>query len=58
MTMKAIGDIASHRLTQEQLACEFSDVAPLLDATAAAAAAVASSSGATSENSHASCSCV
>ncbi|SAK74785.1 NAD(P)-dependent oxidoreductase [Caballeronia ptereochthonis] len=39
MTMKAIGDIASHRLTQEQLACEFSDVAPLLDATAAAAAA-------------------
>ena len=38
MTIK-IGDIASHRLTQEQLACEFSDVAPLLDATAAAAAA-------------------
>ncbi|MDR5775275.1 MULTISPECIES: NAD(P)-dependent oxidoreductase [unclassified Caballeronia] len=35
MTMK----IAGHRLTQEQLACEFSDVAPLLDATAAAAAA-------------------
>ncbi|SAK54385.1 oxidoreductase [Caballeronia temeraria] len=39
MTMKRTGDIASHRLTQEQLACEFSDVAPLLDATAAAAAA-------------------
>jgi dihydropyrimidine dehydrogenase (NAD+) subunit PreT len=39
MTLKAIGDIASQRLTQEQLACEFSDVAPLLDATAAAAAA-------------------
>ncbi|GJH11473.1 NAD(P)-dependent oxidoreductase [Caballeronia novacaledonica] len=39
MTIKMTGDIASHRLTQEQLACEFSDVAPLLDATAAAAAA-------------------
>ncbi|MCG7402187.1 MULTISPECIES: NAD(P)-dependent oxidoreductase [Caballeronia] len=39
MTMKPTGDIASHRLTQEQLACEFADVAPLLDATAAAAAA-------------------
>ncbi|SPB12947.1 dihydropyrimidine dehydrogenase subunit A [Caballeronia novacaledonica] len=39
MTIKSTGDIASHRLTQEQLACEFSDVAPLLDATAAAAAA-------------------
>lgn len=39
MTMKSTGDIASHRLTQEQLACEFADVAPLLDATAAAAAA-------------------
>ncbi|KAK47127.1 NAD(P)-dependent oxidoreductase [Caballeronia sp. LZ029] len=38
MTIKMTGDIASHRLTQEQLACEFSDVAPLLDATAAAAA--------------------
>jgi dihydropyrimidine dehydrogenase (NAD+) subunit PreT len=38
MTMKQIGDIASHRLSQERLACEFSDVAPLLDATAAAAA--------------------
>ena len=39
MTTKTTGDIASHRLTHEQLACEFSDVAPLLDATAAAAAA-------------------
>jgi dihydropyrimidine dehydrogenase (NAD+) subunit PreT len=38
MTMKPIGDIASHRLSHEQLACQFSDVAPLLDATAAAAA--------------------
>ncbi|SAK58490.1 oxidoreductase [Caballeronia hypogeia] len=38
MTIKIIGDIASHRQTQEQLACEFTDVAPLLDATAAAAA--------------------
>ncbi|WP_175943246.1 NAD(P)-dependent oxidoreductase [Caballeronia sp. BCC1704] len=38
MTMKTIGDIASHRQTHERLACEFSDVAPLLDATAAAAA--------------------
>ncbi|SAL63488.1 oxidoreductase [Caballeronia terrestris] len=38
MTMKQTGDIAAHRLSQEQLACEFSDVAPLLDATAAAAA--------------------
>ncbi|SAK54555.1 oxidoreductase [Caballeronia pedi] len=39
MTMKQTGDIANQRLTQEQLACEFADVAPLLDATAAAAAA-------------------
>jgi dihydropyrimidine dehydrogenase (NAD+) subunit PreT len=38
MTMKPIGDIAPHRLSQEQLSCQFSDVAPLLDATAAAAA--------------------
>jgi glutamate synthase (NADPH/NADH) small chain len=38
MTMKPFGDIASQRLSQAQLACEFSDVAPLLDATAAAAA--------------------
>ncbi|MDR5783229.1 NAD(P)-dependent oxidoreductase [Caballeronia sp. LZ065] len=39
MTMKTIGDIATGRLAQDQLACEFADVAPLLDATAAAAAA-------------------
>ncbi|MDR5824595.1 NAD(P)-dependent oxidoreductase [Caballeronia sp. LZ043] len=39
MTMKTIGDIAAGRLAPEQLACEFADVAPLLDATAAAAAA-------------------
>jgi dihydropyrimidine dehydrogenase (NAD+) subunit PreT len=32
-------DIAANRLSQHQLACEFSDVAPLLDATAAAIAA-------------------
>lgn len=38
MTMKQTGDIAAHRLSQEQLSCEFSDVAPLLDPTAAAAA--------------------
>lgn len=38
MTLKQTGDIASHRLTPEQLACEFSDVAPLLSATAASAA--------------------
>src|SRR3978361_2252598 len=38
MTMKHIGDIASSRLSQEQLSCQFSDVAPLLNATAAAAA--------------------
>jgi hypothetical protein len=35
MTMKHIGDIASSRLSQEQLSCQFSDVAPLLNATAA-----------------------
>src|ERR1700709_1571455 len=39
MTMKPSGDIAPNRLSQHQLACEFSDVAPLLDATAAAIAA-------------------
>jgi dihydropyrimidine dehydrogenase (NAD+) subunit PreT len=37
MTMKPIGDIAPNRLSHEQLACQFSDVAPLLNATAAAA---------------------
>jgi len=39
MTQQITGDIAGHRLGQAQLACELSDVAPLLDATAAAAAA-------------------
>ena len=38
MTTKPIGDIAPNRLSHEQLACQFSDVAPLLNATAAAAA--------------------
>ncbi|KIG01943.1 NAD(P)-dependent oxidoreductase [Caballeronia concitans] len=38
MTIKTTGDIAPHRLSQEALACQFADVAPLLDATAAAAA--------------------
>ncbi|MFP3889115.1 NAD(P)-dependent oxidoreductase [uncultured Ralstonia sp.] len=35
----ATGDIAAHRLSPEQLSCEFADIAPLLDPTAAAAAA-------------------
>ncbi|CAB3690689.1 NAD-dependent dihydropyrimidine dehydrogenase subunit PreT [Paraburkholderia phenoliruptrix] len=39
MAIKQTGDIAAQRLSPEQLACEFSDIAPLLDATAAAAAA-------------------
>lgn len=38
MTQKPSADITAHRLSHEQLACEFSDVAPLLSATAAAAA--------------------
>lgn len=38
MTQKQFADIATHRLSHEQLACEFSDVAPLLSATAAQAA--------------------
>ncbi|CAH2903929.1 MAG: NAD-dependent dihydropyrimidine dehydrogenase subunit PreT (EC [uncultured Paraburkholderia sp.] len=38
MAIKQTGDIAAQRLSPEQLACEFSDIAPLLDATAAAAA--------------------
>jgi glutamate synthase (NADPH/NADH) small chain len=38
MTLKQTGDIAAHRFSQEQLSCEFADIAPLLDATAAAAA--------------------
>ncbi|WP_334043102.1 NAD(P)-dependent oxidoreductase [Burkholderia ambifaria] len=39
MTSKPTGDIAAHRLTSTQLSCEFADIAPLLDPTAAAAAA-------------------
>jgi glutamate synthase (NADPH/NADH) small chain len=39
MAIKQTGDIAAQRLSPEQLSCEFSDIAPLLDARAAAAAA-------------------
>ncbi|MGF6772726.1 dihydropyrimidine dehydrogenase (NAD+) subunit PreT [Paraburkholderia sp. GAS199] len=39
MAIKQTGDIAAQRLSPEQLSCEFADVAPLLDASAAAAAA-------------------
>lgn len=39
MAIKQTGDIAPHRLSSEQLSCEFADIAPLLDPTAAAAAA-------------------
>jgi dihydropyrimidine dehydrogenase (NAD+) subunit PreT len=39
MAIKQTGDIATHRLSSEQLSCEFADIAPLLDPTAAAAAA-------------------
>ncbi|HLX03072.1 MAG TPA: NAD(P)-dependent oxidoreductase, partial [Trinickia sp.] len=39
MTMKEIGDIAAGRLDADQLACQFADIAPLLDAGAAAVAA-------------------
>jgi len=39
MAVKETGDIAAHRLSPEQLSCEFADIAPLLDPTAAAAAA-------------------
>jgi glutamate synthase (NADPH/NADH) small chain len=39
MAIKQTGDIAAHRLSTEQLSCEFADIAPLLDPTAAAAAA-------------------
>ncbi|MGF6605316.1 dihydropyrimidine dehydrogenase (NAD+) subunit PreT [Paraburkholderia sp. WSM4175] len=39
MAIKQTGDIAAHRLSSEQLSCEFDDIAPLLDPTAAAAAA-------------------
>lgn len=38
MSIKHTGDIAAHRLSPEQLSCEFSDIAPLLDASAAAVA--------------------
>ena len=39
MAIKETGDIAAGRLPADQLACQFSDVAPLLDAQAAAVAA-------------------
>jgi glutamate synthase (NADPH/NADH) small chain len=39
MAIKQTGDIAAHRLSSDQLSCEFDDIAPLLDPTAAAAAA-------------------
>ncbi|MCA8256438.1 NAD(P)-dependent oxidoreductase [Burkholderia sp. AU31624] len=39
MTTQPTGDIAAHRLSSTQLSCEFADIVPLLDPTAAAAAA-------------------
>ncbi len=39
MATKETGDIAAGRLPADQLACQFADVAPLLDAGAAAVAA-------------------
>lgn len=39
MAIKQTGDIAAHRLSPDQLSCEFADITPLLDPTAAAAAA-------------------
>jgi len=39
MAIKQTGDIAAHRLSPEQLSCEFADIAPLLDPAAAAVAA-------------------
>ncbi|MBN3571353.1 NAD(P)-dependent oxidoreductase [Burkholderia cenocepacia] len=39
MTTQPTGDITAHRLSSTQLSCEFADIAPLLDPTAAAAAA-------------------
>ena len=39
MAIKQNGDIAAHRLSSDQLSCEFADISPLLDPTAAAAAA-------------------
>src|SRR5580704_15089406 len=39
MAIKHTGDIAPHRLSPEQLSCEFTDISPLLDPAAAAVAA-------------------
>ncbi|MGA3251797.1 MAG: dihydropyrimidine dehydrogenase, partial [Paraburkholderia sp.] len=39
MAIKHTGDIAPHRLSPEQLSCEFADIVPLLDPAAAAVAA-------------------
>ena len=39
MAIKQTGDIAPHRLSPEQLSCEFADISPLLDPAAAAVAA-------------------
>ncbi|WP_109480130.1 NAD(P)-dependent oxidoreductase [Paraburkholderia sp. C35] len=39
MAIRQNGDIAAQRLSSEQLSCEFTDISPLLDPTAAAAAA-------------------
>lgn len=39
MAIKHTGDIAAQRLSPEQLSCEFTDIAPLLDPAAAAVAA-------------------
>jgi dihydropyrimidine dehydrogenase (NAD+) subunit PreT len=39
MAIKHTGDIAPHRLSPEQLSCEFADISPLLDPAAAAVAA-------------------
>jgi dihydropyrimidine dehydrogenase (NAD+) subunit PreT len=39
MAIKHSGDIAAQRLSPEQLSCEFTDIAPLLDPAAAAVAA-------------------
>ncbi|EGD03158.1 dihydropyrimidine dehydrogenase subunit A, partial [Burkholderia sp. TJI49] len=36
MTTQPTGDIAAHRQSSTQLSCEFADIAPLLDPTAAA----------------------
>jgi dihydropyrimidine dehydrogenase (NAD+) subunit PreT len=39
LTIKKTGDIAAHRQSSTQLSCEFADISPLLDPTAAAVAA-------------------